>query len=173
LPLDFNKGRGIEARSEDGLAVSFKAAVQYRLNQGTLYDLYNKFGEDYKTPCSKYIIDTLNDSAARFIASQYFTNINLIKTEMLDDLKPIMEDKCYMKIEVLTIESATLPRNYLAALTATNAADQEALTVKQQELNTVVEMTTAKEQAGIAAPIVVNNAKATVQAKLDTNLAEA
>lgn len=37
----------IDARTKDGLMVTFKAQFQYQINQATLMDMYLDYGEDY------------------------------------------------------------------------------------------------------------------------------
>jgi hypothetical protein len=41
----------IISRTDDGLQITFKASFQYILMPNRLFDLYMKYGEDYKTPC--------------------------------------------------------------------------------------------------------------------------
>lgn len=47
-----------------------------------LYDLYMKYGEDYRTPCEKYAIDILNDAATKYDANSFFTKTDVINTYM-------------------------------------------------------------------------------------------
>jgi len=37
-----------------------------------LYDLYMRYGDDYKSSCEKFAIDTLNDAATKHNAKQFF-----------------------------------------------------------------------------------------------------
>jgi len=39
-----------------------------------LYDLFMRYGEDYKTPCMKYSIETLNDAATKYDANEFFNS---------------------------------------------------------------------------------------------------
>lgn len=41
----------IVSRTEDGLMITFKASFQYLLMSNKLYELYMRYGEDYRTPC--------------------------------------------------------------------------------------------------------------------------
>ena len=64
--LDFSDSptanRGpIEARSKDGLMVNFRAQFQYQFNQADLIHIYKRYGEDYKSPCIRFAVDTMND----------------------------------------------------------------------------------------------------------------
>jgi len=91
-----------------------------------------KFGEDYKSPCSRYAIDVLNDSAAKYKASNFFKELIKISNKMKEDLRPIMNEKCFMDIKTLQISAAVLPSKYNTALQATNVASQEAISVGQK-----------------------------------------
>ena len=71
-------GEAISARSKDGLIVTFNAEFQYQLQRDKLFSQYMKFGVDYKSPCSRYAIDILNDSAAKENASSFFKELNSI-----------------------------------------------------------------------------------------------
>ena len=57
------------SRTQDGLMIQFKATIQYELLPEKLYDLYKRYGEDYRTPCMKFAIDILNDAATKHSAS--------------------------------------------------------------------------------------------------------
>jgi hypothetical protein len=54
----------------------------------------------------------------------------------------------------------SLPAKFEDALTATNVAIQQSITVKQQQNNAIIDMNTQVSQARIAAPVVINNAEA-------------
>jgi hypothetical protein len=62
----------INSRTDDGLSISFKASFQYTLISAGLYDLYMKFGKDYRTPCEKFAVDILNDQATKYDANTFF-----------------------------------------------------------------------------------------------------
>ena len=63
----YSADRGIiEARSNDGLMVNFRAQFQYQLNELNLLQLYLTYGDDYKTPCIRFAVDVMNDEAANF-----------------------------------------------------------------------------------------------------------
>ena len=41
--------------------VNFNAQFQYQLDQKNLYNLYMRYGEDYKSPCIRFAVDVMND----------------------------------------------------------------------------------------------------------------
>jgi hypothetical protein len=63
-----------------------------------LYDLYMRYGEDYKTPCEKFAIDTLNDLATKYDAYSFFSNSDSISQQMLTSLNATMEKECFFGI---------------------------------------------------------------------------
>ena len=64
----------IYSRTEDGLLIQFRASFQYKLMPDKLFDLFMRYGEDYKTPCMKYAIETLNDAATKYDANEFFNS---------------------------------------------------------------------------------------------------
>lgn len=37
--------------------------------------LYNRYGEDYQTPCIRFSVDKMNDVAARYAGNTFFKNL--------------------------------------------------------------------------------------------------
>lgn len=68
----------ILSRTSDGLSISFKASFSYLLMSQNLYDLYLKYGEDYRTPCEKFAIDALNDLATKYNATTFFNRSEIV-----------------------------------------------------------------------------------------------
>lgn len=88
----------IEARSKDGLMVNFRAQFQYQLNQRDLLTMYMRYGDDYKQPCIRFSVDTLNDQAANFAASMFFKNLTQVGIEMQDHLTNVFLKECYSRV---------------------------------------------------------------------------
>jgi hypothetical protein len=63
-----------------------------------LYDLYMKFGEDYTTPCTRYVIDILNDGATKFDAYKFFSASDQISMEMMKMLNNTLAIECYANL---------------------------------------------------------------------------
>ena len=118
---DRNANRGpIVSRTEDGLQISFKATLQYQMQAGKLFDLYMKYGDDYKSPCEKHVIETLNDAATRYIANQFFTSTDTINNEMRNDLTKTLLAECYSDIKFFQISGVDLPNKFEEAIQQTN-----------------------------------------------------
>jgi len=177
LTFDFSKTstanrQPLEARSKDGLMVSFSTQFQYQLQTANLTKLYTRYGDDYKNPCIRFAVDTMTDKASQFPASMFFRNLTVVVMDMQETVNAVFQKECYANVQTLQITEADLPSRYEDALTATNVALQEKITVAQEQNNTVIDMETLIKQAMIAAPIVVNQANATVNALLNTNQAK-
>jgi hypothetical protein len=104
--LDFSKMsdavRGpIEARSTDGLMVTFSAQFQYTLDQKDLLNLYTRYGDDYRSPCIRFAVDTLNDQASQFEASAFFKNLTTVAMNMQEKLKGIWAKECFSTVQSL------------------------------------------------------------------------
>lgn len=56
-----------------------------------LYELYNRYGEDYKSPCERFAIDVLNDAATKHDASSFFTKTDQISQKMMAALNITMD----------------------------------------------------------------------------------
>jgi hypothetical protein len=46
-----------------------------------------KYGEKFRSPCEKHVIETLNDAATRYDANSFFTSTDSINTKMREDLQ--------------------------------------------------------------------------------------
>jgi hypothetical protein len=87
------------------------------------------------------------------------------------ELAKIYSKECLSTVTSLQVSQAELPNKYEEALTATNVAIQQNITVKSAQANAVIDMNTQVSQARISAPVVINEAEARVNATLQTNLA--
>ena len=72
----------IVSRTEDGVSITFKASFQYLLKAEKLFDLYVRYGDDYRTPCEKFAVDILNDAATKHDANTFFTNQDVVTMNM-------------------------------------------------------------------------------------------
>mmetsp|Transcript_9674 Transcript_9674/g.16268 ORF Transcript_9674/g.16268 Transcript_9674/m.16268 type:complete len:264 (+) Transcript_9674:32-823(+) len=162
----------IEARSKDGLMVNFRAQFQYQFNQKDLHQLYMRYGEDYKSPCIRFAVDVMNDEASQFSASMFFRDLTTVGIQMQTQLEKVFLNECFSRVQSLQLSQADLPERFEEALTATNVAIQESITVQQTQQNVVIDMQTQVNQAKISAPVVVNNAEAKVNSTLVNNLAQ-
>jgi hypothetical protein len=89
----------IISRTDDGLMITFKASFQYILMPNMLYSLYMRYGEDYVTPCQKYVLDTLNDAATQYDAFSYFSQSDQIRLDMMKVLNKTLAEECYANLQ--------------------------------------------------------------------------
>ena len=75
----------------------------------------------------------MNDQAATFAASMFFRNLTAVGMDMQAKLSDTMEKECFSRIQSLQLSQADLPQKFENALTATNVAIQESITVKQSQ----------------------------------------
>lgn len=61
---------------------------------------------------------------------------------MQQAMAKIWQEECYVIINTLQVSKAKLPNNYENALTATQIASQNAITAKQNQQNTIIDMNT-------------------------------
>ncbi len=64
-----------------------------------LYDLYMRYGEDYKSPCIKYAIETLNDESTKYDANEFFNSSQIITQKMMSSLNETLSENCYASIQ--------------------------------------------------------------------------
>ena len=54
-----------------------------------------RYGEDYRTPCQKYVIDILNDAATQYDAFSYFSQSDQIRLDMMKVLNGTLANYCF------------------------------------------------------------------------------
>ena len=84
-------------------------------------------------------------------------------------LSDVFSQECYSRVQSLQLSQADLPRRFEDALTATNVALQESITVKQTQENVQIDMDTQVKQAEIKADVQINKANAKKTATLAKN----
>ena len=57
-----------------------------------------RYGEDYKTPCQKYVIDILNDAATSYDAFSYFSQSDQIRLDMMKVLNGTLANYCFANL---------------------------------------------------------------------------
>ena len=75
-----------------------------------------KYGSDYKTPCERHVIETLNDAATRFDANSFFTSTDTINTYIKDDLNKTLFIECYADIKYFQMSGVDLPNKFESAI---------------------------------------------------------
>lgn len=154
----------IQSRTEDGLLIQFRASFQYKLLPDRLYDLYMKFGEDYRGPCIKYAIETLNDAATKYDANEFFNSSQLITTRMMDDLNRTLDTNCYASIQFFQLQNIDIPDKYQDAIQQTLMQDSEISRTENQRKQLQVDLQAMQNSAVISKEKTFNDAQAKANA---------
>lgn len=107
-----------------------------------LYDLYMKYGDDYKTPCEKHVVEALNDAATRYNANSFFTATDTINSELKTELNNTLYIECYADIKYFQIADVNLPSKFENALLNTTVMDTEINTAIAEKNNIGIELQT-------------------------------
>lgn len=91
---------------------------------------------------------------------------------MQSDLNGAYQKECYASVEYFQLKSIDLPDMYEKAIQHTEVMKQDIQKSKAEKEKVLIELDTKVKQASIAAGIKINNAEATAQANLETNLAQ-
>ena len=162
----------IESRTEDGVPLSFKASFQYLLDANRLYDLYMRYGENYRPPCERFAVDILNDAATKHDANSFFTSQDEITTKMQQALNATLANECFAILQDFQLSGIDLPNKFEDAISDTQVQDQDILTAQAEKKTVSIELTTKISKARISQGIIVNNAKASAQSQLQNNEAQ-
>ena len=159
----------ISSRTEDGLQIQFKATMQYQLQQGKLFSLYMKYGEKFKNPCEKHVIETLNDAATRYDANSFFTSTDTINNQMRDALQTTLTTECFADVRFFQISTVNLPDTFETAISETTIQDNEINTSIAEKNNIGIELQTARGNATNTMDVIINKAKAQAESDIQNN----
>ena len=146
--------------------------MQFQLQQGRLLDLYMKYGEGFRSPCEKHVIETLNDAATRYDANSFFTSTDSINNKMRDDLQGTLNRECYADVRFFQISGVDLPNKFENAIQETTVQDNEINTALAEKNNIGIELRTAVGNATNTMDVVINKAKAQADADINKNEAQ-
>jgi len=75
-----------------------------------------KYGEAFRSPCEKHVIETLNDAATRYDANSFFTSTDTINTRMREDLSKTLSVECFADVRFFQISGVDLPNKFENAI---------------------------------------------------------
>jgi regulator of protease activity HflC (stomatin/prohibitin superfamily) len=117
----------INTQTKDGLAITFDASFQYRLNMSMLIALYTNFGMNYNTQIVQVSRASLRNVAARYSATQFLQNrtqvSDAMRAEVIDDLESLNIEIDYFQLRAITLPTAF-----------TNATEQVEVAKLQQQV---------------------------------------
>lgn len=166
-------GPQIKSRTQDGLEVELEVSFQYIYISNQLFDLYMKYGENYRTPCQKVAIDVLTDTATRYKANRFFFDKEVISTEMQGVLNTTFAGQCYGTVELFQLKNIDLPNDFEKAIQQTEVMRQDIHKAEAQKSKMFIELETKVKQATIASEIQVNKAEGDASALITKNKAQA
>ena len=82
-----------------------------------------RYGEDYKTPCEKFAIDTLNDAATKHGAQEFFSQQEVISMAMQQSLNTTLEVECFISLTDFQLQDIELPDKFERAISQTQIRD--------------------------------------------------
>lgn len=131
-----------------------------------------RYGENYKDPCIKYAIETLNDAATKYDANEFFSISGLISQEMMNDLNVTLDSKCYAQIQFFQVQNPDIPDKYQAAIQETLLQDSEISRTENKRKQALVDLSAMQESAVISKEKTLNQAKAKANTDLTQNKAD-
>ena len=78
-----------------------------------------KYGEKFRGPCEKHVIETLNDAATRYDANSFFTSTDSINTKMREDLQNTLSSECHSDVRFFQMSGVDLPNKFENAIQET------------------------------------------------------
>ncbi len=104
--------RPINTQTRDGLAITFDASFQYRLNMSSLRDTYSSFGVEYNKQIVEVSRGSLRNVAAIYSATEFLQNRTLVGDSMR---VAIVSDLASMDIEIefFQLRAITLPSAFM------------------------------------------------------------
>jgi hypothetical protein len=109
----------INSRTDDGLAIKFKISFQYTLLPNKLFEMYMTYGTNYKPPCEKFAVDTLNDAATKHDATTFFEKPDIVRAAMTKRLNITLIEKCFASLTSLQLSGVDLPDLFNSAIILT------------------------------------------------------
>ncbi len=114
-PIDFTTSSEADAnpintQTRDGLAITFDASFQYKLNISCLETLYSNFGLNYHLQIVEVARGSLRNIAAMYSATEFLQNrsevANSMRLSIISDLATMNLELDYFQLRAITLPSA-------------------------------------------------------------------
>ncbi len=114
-PIDFTTSSDADAspintQTRDGLAITFDASFQYKLNISALETLYSNFGLDYHQQIVEVARGSLRNIAAMYSATEFLQNrsdvANSMRVSIIADLTSMKLELDYFQLRAITLPFA-------------------------------------------------------------------
>merc|ERR1712032_1106833 len=156
-------GPPMRSRTKDGLEVQLEVSFQYQLNVSTIYDLYRKFGTEFKPIFVNMATDLITAKATAYTATAFFMDRPAISLAMEDELKETFVATAFSSVPFFQLRSVSLPSEFEQAIQETEVKEQDIATATAENSTRSVEMDTQILQAQQTAAQIAINANASAQ----------
>ena len=169
MNVQIQKSEATEATaSEDLQEVTTTVAVNYRLEEAYLLEIYKNFRQDYEARIiAPNIEESLKAATAEYAATELITNREEVKTTFLNILE-IRVDDYHIEILSVSVTNFQFSPSFTAAIEAKVTAEQKALEaqnkLKQIEYEAQQQVIQASANATAITTLAQANANATVTA---------
>ena len=169
--IEFAVGRNsnrpaIESRTSDGLEVTLEISFQYILQPENLYQLYVKYGDNYKQVVQNVAIDILTQEATGYTAYNFFTERGKIKDDFQQHLNHKLNSTCFANVQYLQLRNVDLPNLFEQAIQESEVKKQDIMKATAELNKMKIETDTLKKSAVIAKNATVNMAEGEAEALL-------
>jgi len=167
MNVQIQKAEATEATaSEDLQEVTTTVAVNYRLEEAYLLEIYKNFRQDYESRIiAPNIEESLKAATAEYAATELITNREEVKTTFLNILESRVDD-FYIEILSVSVTNFQFSPSFTAAIEAKVTAEQKALEaqnkLKQIEYEAQQQVIQASANATATITIAQAQANATV-----------
>jgi len=137
--LDNADGGDVVCRTQDGMVISLEISFQYSLmpEPENLVRLYQDFGGNHEYVFGLMMLQVAQDVSSQYKAFQYFTQRELIQTQLRDGLNTALA-QVYATCPSLQLTNMTWSQSFSEAIIQTQIALQDIQQAQAQQLVAVV-----------------------------------
>jgi len=178
----------VQSRTHDGLQVNVKISFQWKLEPGSLADIYSILGgaedlidgdkpEDkmsFVAAIVRFARGVLTNVCSQYTAAQFFANQTSVEYRMLDALTQTFNQpskKLHISIRGLQLRSVDLPDKYEASIADTQKEEQDYQTAMAERATNIMSMETELMQAKKKQEQLMVDVQGNVSAILEENQA--
>lgn len=159
----------LKSRTSDGLEVELEVSFQYLIMPDKLYDLYMKYGSDYRPVYIRMATDILTTGATKYTANQFFTERSVIGRDMNAMLEHVLKEQAFVTVPFFQLRTVLLPKEFEDAIQDTEVMKQDIQTAMAQQQARCVEYETKVIQAQQQVKVLETQGDAAAQSVLLAN----
>lgn len=100
----------IKCRTKDGLELDLEISLQYRVDPGSIYNIYMSYGNQEKAILTRIVLDVISDSATEYTSNEFFTKRSEIQQKMMEDLQDRVLKLTWHEVVFFQLRGLSLPR---------------------------------------------------------------